>query len=249
MRPRYCILPAVTTLLALCFALSAHAKKPPPEVPPAWKPGEAASASTKAGNAAVYASDWPGAEKSYREALATEPSCGMALLGLGKALVMQGRAADAVEPLQKASGAFAEQLDPHIWLGRALYETGRHGEAVEAARKAIVIKPGSAEAQTVAQRALRVEKRYSEAHEMVTAARGVANIAAWDCFDGVLFALQDRIGDASKMSATCSGSPDPELYKELTTAIMEAIARAEAAAPAPPPGAPPPPPPTPKKKK
>lgn len=198
----------------------------------------------------MYSADWAAAETAFREAVGAEPSCGMALLGLGRALVMQGRAADAVEPLQKASTAFAEQLDPHVWLARALYDTGRAAEAVEEAKRAIAIKPGSVEAQTVAQRALRVEKRYAEAREMVVAARGVANAVAWDCFDGVLYALEDKPGEASKMSNTCAGSPDPELYRELTAAIMAAIARAEAAAPPPEPepAAAPPPPPAKKKK-
>lgn len=239
----------MTTLLSLCFVLAAHAKKPPPVPEPAWKPGEAASAASKAGNAASYSSDWPASETAFREALTAEPACGMALLGLGKALVMQGRAADAVEPLQKASTSFAEQLEPHVWLARALYDSGRASEAVDEAKKAIAIKPGSVEAQTVAQRALRVEKRYAEAREMVVAARGVANAVAWDCFDGVLYALEDRPGEAAKMSNTCSGSPDPQLYRELTTAIMEAIARAEAAAPPPEPEPAPAPPPPPARKK
>jgi Flp pilus assembly protein TadD len=174
----------------------------------------------------------------------------MALVGLGRSLVMQGRAADAVAPLEKAARTFPEQLDPHVWYGRALFETGRPADAVTEARLAVAIKPGSVEAQVVAQRALRAEKRFAEGHEMAAAARGVANNVAWDCFDGVLYAMEDRVGDATKMSGTCSGSPDPELYRELTTAIMEAVARAEAAAPPPEPEpAPEPPPPPPKKKK
>jgi len=161
-----------------------------------------------------------------------EPHCGMVLMGLGRARVMQGRAADAMDPLHRATTAFPEQVDPHVWYGRALNQAARPADALAQAQLAIAVKPGSVEAQGVAQVALRAEKRYAEAHAMVAAARGVANAVAWDCFDGVLYALQDRIGDAAKMTGTCSGSPDPVLYKELTAAITEAVARAEAAAPA-----------------
>ena len=223
----------MTTLLSLCFVFAAAAKKPPPIPEAAWKPGEAASAASKAGNGATYAPDWPLSEASFREALAVEPNCGMAQLGLGRALVMQSRVAEALVPLSQASRAFPEQLDTHVWYARALFEAGLPAEAVVEAKAALTLKPGSVEAQTVAQRALRAEKRYAEAHEMVAAARGGANAVAWDCFDGVVYALEDRLGEATKTSSRCSGSPDPELYRELTTAIMEAVARAEAAAPPP----------------
>ena len=238
----------MTTLLCLTLVLLSHAKKPPPVPEAAWKPGEAAAAAAKAGNAAAFAPDWALAESSFREALAAEPECGMALVGLGRALVMQGRAAEALLPLEKAGTAFADQLDSHVWYARALFEAGKPAEAVVEAKLAIAIKPGSVEAQTVAQRALRSEKRYTEGHELVAAARGVANAVAWDCFDGTLYALEDQLGEAMKTSSRCAGSPDPELYRELTAEIMAAVARAEAAAPPPEPEPEPAPAPVKKKK-
>lgn len=223
-----------TFLLLLLTAGSppADAKKPLPVA--AWRVGDAVGDEHKKGMTALTSADWAAAEASFRLVLAAEPECGQALTGLGRALVMQGRAADALAPLQSATRLFVDQLDAHLWYAKAASASGDRPTALFEAKAAIAVKPGNVDAQRVAQAVLREEKRHDEAHGMLATARAASNNPAFDCMEGVLFAREGKLGDAQRMGTTCSGVPDSTLYTELTREISDAVTRAEAAsAPAP----------------
>lgn len=247
---RSCILWRVLSLLLLTLlAPPVHAKKPAPPPAAAWKATDDMAEEQKTGMTALVAGDWAAAETAFSAVLAKEPECGQALAGLGRALVMLGRPAEALPHLQKASALFADQVDAHLWHAKAAAATGAGDVALAEAKAVLAQKPGHLDAQRVAQGVLRDQKAFADAHTMIATARAAANNPGFDCLEGVVFALEDKLGDATRMTTTCSGVPDQTLYTELTRAITEAVARAEAAAPPPPPEPPPPPPPEPPKKK
>ncbi len=221
----------MSTLLLLLLTFGsppADAKKPPPVA--SWRVGDAVADEHKKGMTALTSADWAAAEASFKLVLVAEPECGQALTGLGRALVMQGRPADALPPLQAATRLFADQVEAHLWHAKAAAASGDRPTALAEAKAAILIKPGNVDAQRVAQGVLREETRHDEAHAMLATARVAANNPAFDCMEGVLFAREGKLGDAQRMGTTCSGVPDTTLYTELTREISEAVTRSEGAA-------------------
>ena len=208
-----------TLALVLLSPVLLAAKKPPP---PAWDAGPAAAADYGAGMAAVETAGWAEAEKGFRAALAKEPDCGQCLVGLGRVLVSASRAAEAVEPLQKAEAAWGDKVDTHLWAGRALNGAGRWDEALTAAKAGLALKPGSADLQRVAQQALREKKDWAAAHAMLADARKAANLVAFDCMEGVVEAAEGNVAAAKERRHRCEGTPDKTLLADLDAAIASA---------------------------
>lgn len=244
-----CILSRVTPLLLLLSVFSANAKKPAPPPPPAWKPTEAAAADQKTAMAALLAQDWAAADAGFRKVLTTEPDCGQALTGLGRALLMEGKAAEALPELEHAVRLNADQVEAHVWYARAAEETGNAELALTEAKAALGLKPGNVDAQRVAQHSLIAKKDYATARSLVAASRAASNHVAWDCMDGVLYALEDNLEAVAPLTENCAHAPDATLYAEFQKAVADAEARKAAAAPPPPPPAPEPPPAAPAKGK
>lgn len=221
-------------MIALILLASlAEAKKPAPVVPASWKCSDDVATDYKAGAAAVIASDWAKAETSFAAVLVAEPNCGLALTNLGRSRVMLGKFAEAEASLKSAAAQFADQFDPLLWLARAEIEGGKPDVAIVTARAAIALKPASYDAQRIVQRVLIGKKDTAGAHASIVEARKVANAAAWDCFDGIAYALEDEMGKAMSFASVCQGVPDTALYAEFTKALSDAVARSEAAAPPP----------------
>ena len=168
--------------ILLVLPLAAHAKKPPP--PPEWAPSAATEDDYKAGTIALNAKKPEDAVVAFTAVLATEPTCGGALLGLGKALYQTGKAADAEAPLKLASASFPDKLDAHVWYGRVLVEIGKPAEGLLEAKAVLAMKPASVEGQRVAQAAVLAQKDYKQAHELLAAARAIANVVAYNCLEG-----------------------------------------------------------------
>jgi hypothetical protein len=145
---------------------------------------------------------------------------------------MQDKFAEAEEPLKKATGLFADQLDPFTWLARTQIAAGKADDALATAKAAMVIKPASVDAQRVAQQVLLAKGDTAGAHAMIVAVRAIANNAAWDCFEGITYAREGEMGKAMSYSTVCQGVPDATLYGEFTKELSAAVARSEAAAPA-----------------
>ena len=106
------------------------------------------------GFARLDAGNPAGAEGAFREArLAIEAfarergavpgrELGSACFGLGSALLAQGRAAEAIEPLRRASALSPEDPEPLASLARALIESGDDAEAERALERLVQIRPG-----------------------------------------------------------------------------------------------------------
>ena len=69
-----------------------------------------------------------------------------ALLGLGIALIHDGRAAEAITPLDKYLSLFPEHEQALFGNAVALQQTGRHAEAVEQYRRVLARNPKCEEA-------------------------------------------------------------------------------------------------------
>ncbi len=246
-RPR--ILPVVHTLLLLLVLSPANAKKPAPPPAPAWKATEADAADQKVGMDALLAQDWAAAEAAFRKVLTTEPDCGQALTGLARALVMQGKPADALDPAKHAAGQNADQVEAHLWYARAAAATNDADLALTEAKAVLGLKPGNVDGQRIAQTVLVARKDYASGHTLVAASRAASNHVAWDCFDGILYADEDNLDAVVPLTDNCAHAPDATLYAEFQKAVADAEARKAAAAPPPPPPPPPAPPPPKGKKK
>jgi tetratricopeptide (TPR) repeat protein len=203
--------------VALLFApLVAEAKKP---TPPEWSVGVAAEDDVNAGNAAIVAKKPEEAVAAFKVALEKQPDCGTALYGLGRALVMAGRPAEAVDPLTKATTLFPDKLDPKVWFGRAQVGAGQLDAGLETAKAILVLKPASVDAQRVAQEALIGKKDYAGAHAMLGEARKVANVVAYNCLEGLVYAAEGDAAKAAEMLPLCKGVPDASLYDALAAKV------------------------------
>ncbi|MFZ5476163.1 MAG: tetratricopeptide repeat protein [Myxococcota bacterium] len=204
-------------VLLLVWPLAAEAKKPPP--PPEWSADVAAEDHVKAGTAAITAKKPDDAVAAFTVALEKQPGCGIAQLGLGRALVMAGRPAEALVPLDAAAKAFPDKLDVQIWLGRAQVGAGKPDDGLATAKAVLATKPASVEAQRVAQEALIAKKDFAGAHVLLAEARKVANVVAYNCLEGLVYAEEGDAAKAAEMLPLCQGVPDRALYDALAAKV------------------------------
>ena len=114
--------------------------------------------------------DWEGAERSYREAIALNPSYATAHQWYAELLVSQGRFEEAL-----AEGKRAEALDPLAFIlgttvGDVYFFSRRYDEAIEQLRRLIAMEPTFAPARNDLARALAQNGRPEEAIEEYLAA-------------------------------------------------------------------------------
>lgn len=230
-------------LLLVLLATPAWAKKPPEPPPASWYVSDAHKADVSSANSLLAQKKYGEAATAYAAVLVDEPSCGVALLGLGRARLGEGKAPEAVDPLGKLTGLFADKVEGWVAYGQALHAAGRHPDAVEAAKKAIALKPTSVEAQWVAQQALVAQKDYAGAHTMLADARTKGWMVVLDCMDGLVYAAEGDRPHAEQMQATCRDfQPWSQQLADAVAALPAAASTAAPApaAPAPSPAAPPP---------
>ena len=111
------------------------------------------------------------AERQFRQALGSGSGAAalIALQQLGRLLLFQGRAADALDPLRRATVLLPDDVDLQLQLAQALEGAGKPDEALAAWRKAVTMAPELARARySLAQRLQRSGKRDEAAREMQT---------------------------------------------------------------------------------
>ncbi len=218
------------TLLLVGLLLApapALAKKPPP--PPTWKCGDAVATDYSAATAALTAASAgtgataEAAAVAFAGVLAKEPGCGLALVGQGRALVAAGKGAEAAVPFAEAARLFPDKLDAHLWLARAHAAAGNDDGALAAAKGSLALKGGSVDAQRIAQAALLHKKDYAGAHLALADARKVANVVAFDCLDGLVYAAEGNGEKAREMLDLCKGVPDAALYDALAAQVATTV--------------------------
>jgi len=91
--------------------------------------------------------DYPGAERSFREALTLEPDLALARLNLAIALYYAGRPADAVPEAKAAATRLPSSPQAHYVLGLAARGSDGLDEAVAAFRRVLVLDPNDAGAK------------------------------------------------------------------------------------------------------
>src|SRR5688500_13231702 len=96
---------------------------------------------------ALLRGDYALAERHSREGVAIRRTDGLIHMNLGVALLMQGRAGEAVAPLETA--ARLAPLDPstRVWLAEALARVGRIDEAARQYREALRLDSRRADAR------------------------------------------------------------------------------------------------------
>src|SRR5216684_1887358 len=84
---------------------------------------------------------WREAAEAFRRASAVDATRSDALLGFGIALIHDGRAADALHPLDKYLSLFPDHEQALFGHAVALQQTAKHAEAVEQYRKVLARNP------------------------------------------------------------------------------------------------------------
>ena len=88
------------------------------------------------GAASERLGDNAAAIESYQAALAQQPQAFVAELSLGRLLLVEGEAAEAVKHLRRAIELDSEKGQPQLYLALALVKTGQQQNAVAAAERA-----------------------------------------------------------------------------------------------------------------
>ena len=92
------------------------------------------------------------AEDEHRKAIAGPPDAQF-LTRYGLFLYHQGRAADSLEPLTRATALAPEDFEAQLVLGRALLELGKAGDALGHLESAVRGRPNSSQAHLLAAKA------------------------------------------------------------------------------------------------
>ncbi len=85
-------------------------------------------------------------EQVARGQVTLSPTFGAGWKALGTAIVMQGRTADALAPLEKAAALLPGDTEVQISLGNLLHELGRLADAEKCYRRIVVAEPRNADA-------------------------------------------------------------------------------------------------------
>ncbi len=142
-----------------------------------------------------------------------------ARLALGRALLEQGRMAEATSALSDAASAYPEDVFIQYWLGRALLQSNRPGEAVGALRRAADLQPAFAEAHLKLAEALYAAARFAEAEAAWLAGLAedpVHHPASWNDL-GFLYLEMGRLEEAGLLFDRAL-SLDPDLAPALVNA-------------------------------
>jgi tetratricopeptide (TPR) repeat protein len=102
----------------------------------------------------LAAGDYAALEAGAREALRDLPRNAVALKALGIALVRQGRAAEAIDPLRRALTVTPREADLHLHLATALVGSGKAQESLASFRRAIALRARYPEAHALLGNAL-----------------------------------------------------------------------------------------------
>jgi tetratricopeptide (TPR) repeat protein len=147
------------------------------------------------------AGDFVEAERCCRRALVIAPAHAGLNLNLGIALLKQGKATDAVEPLRRAVAMNAGNPDAHVELGNALRLMGQRDEAIHCYESALKLRPQDAgllcslagalhEHDRVADAATRYQQAIASDSGLLVAWLGLADLLTETYrFDGAIRAL------------------------------------------------------------
>ncbi|MDY0873795.1 FkbM family methyltransferase [Dongia rigui] len=121
------------------------------------------TAEMDAGVAAFNRSDWPAAERAFRQAAAKDPTSPEAILNLGSALKRRKLVPEALACFQQALVLRPDWAAAYANIGSAFCDLGRQEEAEAACRRAIAIDPRNRNAYSNLASALCAQHRDDEA--------------------------------------------------------------------------------------
>ena len=90
---------------------------------------------------ALHDSDWPGAERAYKQAIAANPNYPTAHHWYGWDLLVAGRSQDALSEMRKAQELDPLSLNVNTALGQLYYYMRRYDEAVEQFKRTLDLDP------------------------------------------------------------------------------------------------------------
>ncbi len=203
---------------ALLFgSLPAHA---------AWEPtSERGIELYDQGYQALRARDPKGAEARFRELLQAEPKCGLAMQGLGYALLFQNKSRDAKSLLTELTGLYPDQPGGWTTLSEAAFASQDFGAAKSAANKAISLDPESLDAQMALQSVLLRTGDYKGAGAALDAAEVHLPGPEIACLDAQLRLEQKDVSGAQQLVGTCRGSAREDLVTMIEGLVAQASGR------------------------
>lgn len=155
---------SLALLLVLCMGVSASAQSAA-----AARQGRAAEAAK-----AMSAGRFDAAARIYRELLQSTPDEPGLLMNLGIALAMDGREADAIQPLQRAIDGDPTLMPAHLFLGSSYLALGQPARAIPPLERATAARPRDVEHRRMLAQAYVAAGRAADA---VTHLRRVTEIA------------------------------------------------------------------------
>lgn len=198
----------IRTLLALLLAgcLGGSASAQPADAARQSRAAEAARA--------MSAGRFDAAARIYRDLLQTTPDEPGLLMNLGIALAMDGREADAIEPLQRAVKGDPTLMPAHLFLGSSYLALGQPARAIPPLERATAARPDDVEHRRMLAQAYVAAGRAAEA---VTHLRRVTEIAP--AAPGGWYALGHAYNAAAQEAmSTFQTEPDDSPWRQLLVA-------------------------------
>ena len=189
---------------------------------PAWEPRGGAADLYDQGAKALAAGDPAGAERAFRAALGKQPGCGMALHGLGYALLFQDRRAEALRALDQARGAFPDQPDLATAQSEARFAAQDFPGARASARDAVRLDPQSLDAWMALEAALTRTGAYDEAGESLDDAQLYLPVEELACLEVQLRLELDDTAAATELMRACQGSSREDLVSATEALLAQA---------------------------
>jgi tetratricopeptide (TPR) repeat protein len=209
----------VSSLLALLalLALPADAAKP------RWEPSPRSAEPYNIGADALNAGDTAAAEAAFRQALEQEPDCGMALLGLGMALLRQDRDAEAAEALAEAGALFPDRAEVLAQQSEAAFAAQDFERALALGQRAVELDPRSFAARVTTFNALLRAGDYGGAGDLLAHGRAYHGPAWVDCLEIQLRAEQGEVVGIDDLWASCQRASDAGLVQSARIVRARAV--------------------------
>lgn len=208
------------TLASLLLALSL------PAAAAGWEPSSSAAIDLyDKGYEALRARDPKGAEGHFRALLQAEPKCGMAMQGLGYALLFQNKSQEAKGLLTEVTGLYPDKPGAWTTLSEAAFASQDFGAAKSAANKAIALDPESLDAQMALQSVLMRTGEYKAAGSALDAAELHIPGPEIACLEAQLRLEQKDVTGAQQLLGSCRGSSREDLVTMVEGLLAQASGR------------------------
>lgn len=207
-------------LVGLLLALSL------PAAAATWEPSTQAGVDLyDQGYQALRGRDPKGAEAAFKKLLQSEPKCGMAMQGLGYALLFQNRSGEAKTLLQEVTQLYPDRPAAWTTLSEASFAAQDFGLAKSSANQAIRLDPESLDAQMALQGVLMRTGEYKAAGAALDAAQLHIPGAEIACLEAQLRLEEKDLAQARQLLVECRRAEREDLVTMVEGLVAQASGR------------------------